>query len=136
MDSQVVDAIKAAGKPFVPIVGADLGAFVDQLLNDPATGPRGRARDQPAAVGGAGVNLALKLLNGETVDRPDRRGARSRTSSCEAGPSPTTPTEEGKAMLRVVARRRARPALAARLHIEGWTDYTPEQAVACKGPGE
>ena len=25
MDSQVVDAIKAAGKPFVPIVGADLG---------------------------------------------------------------------------------------------------------------
>ena len=29
MDSQVVDAIKAAGKPFVPIVGADLGGFVD-----------------------------------------------------------------------------------------------------------
>ena len=28
MDSQVVDAVKAAGKPFVPIVGADLGAFV------------------------------------------------------------------------------------------------------------
>ena len=26
MDPQVVDAIKAANKPFVPIVGADLGA--------------------------------------------------------------------------------------------------------------
>ncbi|HEX5314923.1 MAG TPA: substrate-binding domain-containing protein, partial [Gammaproteobacteria bacterium] len=33
MDSQVVDAIKAANKPYVPIVGADLGAFVGQLLN-------------------------------------------------------------------------------------------------------
>ena len=29
MDSQVVDAIKAAGKPYVPIVGADLRRFVN-----------------------------------------------------------------------------------------------------------
>ena len=43
MDSQVVDAIKAHGKPFVPIVGADLGAFVKQLL-DPRTTPASRAR--------------------------------------------------------------------------------------------
>src|SRR5206468_440640 len=33
MDSMVVDAIKAAHKTFVPIVGADLGAFVKQLLD-------------------------------------------------------------------------------------------------------
>ena len=33
MDSMVVDAIKAANKKFVPIVGADLGGFVTQLLD-------------------------------------------------------------------------------------------------------
>ncbi|HYO43535.1 MAG TPA: substrate-binding domain-containing protein, partial [Candidatus Limnocylindrales bacterium] len=68
MDSQVVDYIKSVNKPFVPIVGADLGAFVTQLL-DPAGFPdlKGAAVTNTAAVGGAGVNLALKLLNGETI---------------------------------------------------------------------
>jgi len=52
MDSQVVDAIKAAGKTFVPIVGADLGAFVTQLL-DPAGYPdlKGAAARIAAEVG-------------------------------------------------------------------------------------
>ncbi len=44
MDSQVVDAIKGANKPFVPIVGADLGAFVNQLLTE--TEPQGRRGHQ------------------------------------------------------------------------------------------
>src|SRR3990172_8280351 len=34
MDSQVVDAVKNAGKPYKPIVGADLGAFAKYLLDD------------------------------------------------------------------------------------------------------
>ena len=47
MDSQVVDAIKAAGKAFVPIVGADLGAFVDAAPRpDRLPGPQGRRRDE------------------------------------------------------------------------------------------
>ena len=33
MDKQIVDAIKAAKKPFVPIVDADVGGFVTQLLD-------------------------------------------------------------------------------------------------------
>ena len=90
MDSQVVDAIKAAGKESVPIVGADLGAFVSQLLD--ATnypGLEGAAVTNTAAVGGAGVNLALKLLA-----RRDRRD-RPRARPAEHGPprarsSPTT----------------------------------------------
>jgi len=66
IDSEVVDAIKAAGKPFVPIVGTDRGSFIKQLL-DPTGYPdlKGVAVTNTAAVGGAGVNLALKLLNGE-----------------------------------------------------------------------
>ena len=44
MDSQVVDVVKGAGKPYVPIVGADLGAFVNQLLTE--QGLSGRRRHQ------------------------------------------------------------------------------------------
>ncbi len=46
MDSQVVDAVKGANKTHVPIVGADLGAFVKQLL-DP-TGYRRTSRARPS----------------------------------------------------------------------------------------
>jgi ribose transport system substrate-binding protein len=68
MGKQIVDAIKAANKPFVPIADADVGGFVSQLL-DPTNFPglKGAAVTNTAAVGGAGITLALKLLNGETV---------------------------------------------------------------------
>jgi ribose transport system substrate-binding protein len=60
IDSVVVDAIKAANKDFVPIVGADLGGFVTQLLDTAGyAGLEGVAVTNTAAVGGAGVNLAL-----------------------------------------------------------------------------
>ena len=68
MGKQIVDAIKANGKKFVPIADADVGGFVTQLL-DPTGFPglKGAAVTNTAAVGGAGITLALKLLNGETV---------------------------------------------------------------------
>jgi hypothetical protein len=55
IDQQVVDAIKAAGKEFVPIVGADLKGFVEMLLNknggyDGLKGDRRRGPD-PCAEG-------------------------------------------------------------------------------------
>ena len=43
IDQQVVDAIKAADKPFVPIVGADLKGFVEMLLNKTAATTGSRA---------------------------------------------------------------------------------------------
>ena len=105
MDSMVVDAIKASGKPFVPIVG------------------------------GAGVNLAIKLLNGETVQ----------TDS--SAPKPNTVllvpvvaenvTAEGKALLQSwQSVPGLDPTWPLGITIEGWTSYTPEQAIACKGPGD
>lgn len=42
MGSMVVDVVKAANKPMKRIVGADLGAFVNQLLT---SRPRGRRGD-------------------------------------------------------------------------------------------
>jgi len=136
IDSEVVDAIKAAKKPFVPIVGTDRGSFTAQLLD--ATGYpdlKGAAVTNTAAVGGAGVALALKLLKGEAV---------------ETDPSATQPntvllvpviadnlTDEGKATLDSwQSVPGLTPTWPLGLEIPGWTTYTPEQAVACKGPGE
>jgi ribose transport system substrate-binding protein len=136
IDSEVVDAIKAAKKPFVPIVGTDRGSFTAQLLD--ATGYpdlKGAAVTNTAAVGGAGVALALKLLKGEAV---------------ETDPSATQPntvllvpvladnlTDEGKATLDSwQSVPGLTPTWPLGLEIPGWTTYTPDQAVACKGPGE
>jgi ribose transport system substrate-binding protein len=135
MDSQVVDAIKDSGKDFVPIVGADLGAFVAQLLDTEGyPGLEGAAVTNTAAVGGAGVGLALKLLNGETVE------------TAEDAPQPNTVllvpvladniSDDGIATLESWQVDGLDPLWPLGLYIEGLTTYTGEQAVACKGPGE
>jgi ribose transport system substrate-binding protein len=133
IDSVVVDAIKAANKDFVPIVGADLGGFVAQLL-DPTgfAGLEGVAVTNTAAVGGAGVNLALKLLNGETIATA---GERPNTVLLDPVGADNV-TDEGKALLASWQVDGLDPNWPLGLQIDGWTTYTPEQAVACKGPGE
>ncbi len=135
MDSMVVDAIKASGKPYVPIVGADLGAFVKQLL-DPVGYPglKGVAVTNTAAVGGAGVALALKLLNGETV------------TTDPSASQPNTVLLDPKAVDNLTDANKATlkswqsvpgldPTWPLGIQIDGWTTYTPDQAIACKGPG-
>jgi ribose transport system substrate-binding protein len=135
MDSQVVDAIQQANLEFVPIVGADLGAYVAQLLDaEGFAGLEGSAVTNTAAVGGAGVNLALKLLNEETVE----------TAADAAQPNTVlldpvladNVTDEGRATLESWQVDGLDPLWPLGLTIEGWTTYTPEQAVACLGPGE
>ncbi len=135
MDSQVVDAIQQANLEFVPIVGADLGAYVTQLLDSEGfAGLEGSAVTNTAAVGGAGVNLALKLLNGETVE----------TAADAAQPNTVlldpvladNVTDDGRATLESWQVDGLDELWPLGLTIEGWTTYTPEQAVACLGPGE
>jgi len=136
MDSQVVDAVKGAGKTYVPIVGADIGAFVKQLL-DPSgyAGLEGAAVTNTASVGGAGVNLALKLLNGETITT-DPAASQPNTVLLKPVVADNT-SDAGKAMLgEWNAVQGLNPLWPLSLSIDGWTTYTPEQAVACKGPGE
>jgi ribose transport system substrate-binding protein len=135
MDSQVVDAIKAANKPFVPIVGADLGAFVAQLLN-PTDYPdlEGAAVTNTAAVGGAGISLALKLLKGEKVET-DPSAAHPNTVLLTPVVADNT-SDDGKALLESWQVDGLDPLWPLGIKIDGWTSYTPEQAIACKGPGE
>jgi ribose transport system substrate-binding protein len=133
MDSQVVDAIKAAGKPFVPIVGADLRAFVEQLLNTSGDyeGLTGIAVYNPAAVGGAGVKLALQLLNGETVQTGENN-----TVLLPAPEAYDNVSEEGKAKLAEINVPELDPLYPVSWYIDGLTDYTLDEMLACKGPGE
>jgi ribose transport system substrate-binding protein len=135
MDSQVVDAIQQANLEFVPIVGADLGAYVTQLLDSEGfAGLEGSAVTNTAAVGGAGVNLALKLLNGETVE----------TAADAAQPNTVlldpvladNVSDDGRSTLESWQVDGLDPLWPLGLTIDGWTTYTPEQAVACLGPGE
>jgi ribose transport system substrate-binding protein len=132
MDSMVVDAAKANTKDFKPIVGADLGAFVNQLLTE--EGLEGAAVTNTAAVGGAGVNLAVKLLNGETVET-DASAPKPNTVLLKPVLADNT-TDTGKAMLESWQVDGLDPLWPLGLQIDGYTTYTPEQAVACKGPGE
>jgi ribose transport system substrate-binding protein len=135
MDSQVVDAVTAANKEYVPIVGADLGAFVGQLLNPTDfAGLEGSAVTNTAAVGGAGVNLALKLLRGETVET-DPSANQPNTVLLKPVVADNT-TDAGKALLESWQVDGLDPLWPLGLQIEGYTSYTPDQAVACKGPGE
>jgi ribose transport system substrate-binding protein len=45
-------------------------------------------------------------------------------------------TDAGKAKLQSWQVDGLDPLWPLGLQIDGWTTYTPEQAVACKGPGE
>jgi ribose transport system substrate-binding protein len=135
MDSQVVDAVKAAGKKYVPIVGADLGAFVGQLLNPTDyPGLEGAAVTNTAAVGGAGITLALKLLKGETV-KTDPSASQPNTVLLDPVLADNT-SDAGKQTLQSWQVDGLDPLWPLGLKVEGWTSYTPEQAIACKGPGE
>lgn len=135
MDSQVVDAIQQANLDFVPIVGADLGAFVAQLLDtDGYAGLEGAAVTNTAAVGGAGVGLALKLLSGESVETAADASQPNTVLLVPVLANNTTP--EGIALLESWQVDGLDPLWPLGLQIEGFTTYTGEQAVACLGPNE
>lgn len=134
MGAQIVDAIKAANKKFVPIADADIGAFVQQLLNSKDyPGLVGAAVTNTAAVGGAGVTLAYKLLTGETVDQTAGAG-RPNTILLDPQILDNT-TDQGKADLQKwVSVPGMDPLWPLSLSIPGWTTYDPMTVPSsCKG---
>jgi ribose transport system substrate-binding protein len=145
IDQQVVTAIKNAGKPYVPIVGADLKGFVEMLLNKDGgyDGLKGLAVYNPAAIGGAGVNLALKALNGDTIDSQDKTVKDSTGKDVQIKaiflPTPEAydnTTDAGKAKLQEIDVEGLNNLWPVSWYINGWTDYTIDEMLACKGPGE
>jgi ribose transport system substrate-binding protein len=125
IDNVIVDAFVESDAPLVPIVGADNAGFVGQLAT--VEGLEGAAVTNPGSIGGAGVALALKILDGE---KPAERIV---LVDPEIWPNTT---EEGKAKIAAAQNPNLDPEWPVSVSIPGWTTYTMEEIIACKGPGE
>jgi ribose transport system substrate-binding protein len=125
IDQNIVEALKTEGEEYVPIVGADNAGFVGQLLDE--EGLEGAAVTNPASVGGAGVALALQILEGK---KPSSNTVLVNPELWE------NTTEEGKAKLEAAADPNLNPLWPLGLEIPDWTTYTKQEIIACKGPGE
>jgi ribose transport system substrate-binding protein len=126
IDSTIVDAFKAAGREFVPIVGADNALFVQQMVDDAPNGLVAAAVTNTASVGGAGVTVAIEALDGASPE----------TQLINAPQLWDNTTEEGQA----AAKDHIDPTLDAlwpvTWEVPGFTTYTKDELKACKGPGE
>ena len=73
IDNVIVDALVESQATLVPVVGADNAGFVGQLNS--VEGLQGAAVTNPGSIGGAGVTLALQILDGQKPDAADGAGA-------------------------------------------------------------
>ena len=125
IDNVVVDAFVESGAPLVPIVGADNAGFVQYLAE--TEGLQGAAVTNPGSVGGAGIALAVDILNGE--------GPSERTVLVDPVLWENT-TEEGRATIAEAQNPDLDPEWPVSVSVPGWTDYSMEEIIACEGPGE
>ncbi len=131
IDNVIVDAYLDSGEPLVPIVGADNAGFVTQLAEVPDF--VGAAVTNPGTVGGAGVTLALQILNGELPLTP----ASEEDRFVRVDPViMANNTDEGRALIEAAQNPNLDPEWPVGLQIPGWTTYTDEALIECKGPGE
>lgn len=127
IDSIVVSALTTAGVEGVPVVGADNSEFVNQLGTQ--EGLVGAAVTNPGSVGGAGVTLALQILNGAVPDSPAVMVAPDLWDN-------QAPEGQEKIAAAIAASGALDPFWPVSITIPDWTTYTEEQILACKGPGE
>ncbi len=125
IDNVIVDALVESDVELVPVVGADNAGFVNQL--NTVEGLVGAAVTNPGSVGGAGVTLAVQILNGET---PEERIVLVQPELWE------NVTEEGKAKLAAASDPSLDPEWPVSISIPDWTTYSKDEIIACKGPGE
>ncbi|WP_296743982.1 ABC transporter substrate-binding protein [Mesorhizobium sp.] len=125
IDNVIVDALVEQQAPMVPVVGADNAGFVGQLSS--VKGLVGAAVTNPGSIGGAGITLALQILDGK---KPAQQTVLVQPQLWENA------TDAGKAKLKSVVDPTLSPEWPVSISIPDWTTYTKEQIVACKGPGE
>ena len=122
IDYTVVNAFKTAGKPYVPVVGADNNAFLGQLINLRARGFEGASVTNPAVIGGVGAAVAIRLLSGGTVQKWVKLTPQvwdMRTTS---------------KVIRDYYNPKGAPTYGAQLFVKPWTTYTAKQLTGCQGP--
>ena len=121
----IVDALKTADAPLVPIVGSDQGSFVSQLLAE--EGLVGAAVTDSAAVGGAGVSLALDILDGRPPADP---------AVLIAPEVWANDTDAGRSRLEEADDPDIDLGWPLSIMIPGRTTYLKEDILACKGPNQ
>ena len=125
IDNVIVDAFIESDVPLVPIVGADNAGFVGQLSN--VEGLTGAAVTNPGSVGGAGITLAIQILEGQM---PAERTVLVEPELWE------NVSDEGMAQIAAGQNPNLDPEWPVSVSIPGWTTYSMEDIIACKGPGE
>jgi ribose transport system substrate-binding protein len=125
IDNVIVDALVESQATLVPVVGADNAGFVGQLNS--VEGLKGAAVTNPGSIGGAGVTLALQILDGQ---KPAAQTVLVEPELWE------NVTDAGKEKLKGAADPSLSPEWPVSISIPDWTTYSKEQIVACKGPGE
>ena len=94
------------------------------MTNPGSVGGAGRGG---AGRGGAGAALALQILSGEAPAE--------KTVLVDPVVWDNT-SDAGKALLASAANPSLSPEWPVSVSIPGWTTYTMDQIIACKGPGE
>jgi ribose transport system substrate-binding protein len=123
IDNVIVDAFLESGAPLVPIVGADNAGFVSQLLS--VDGLKGAAVTNPGSVGGAGITLALQVLQGQA---PAEKTVLVDPVLWE------NVTPEGRSTIEAAQNPRLDPEWPVSVSIPGWTTYSLDEIIACEGP--
>ncbi len=124
IDIPIVDAFKSANRPFVPIVGADNNKFVSYLDSEAANGLVGAAVTNPPPVGGAGLNLALKVKAGETVDQ-------TVTLTPEVWDNSTP---DGLAKIKAAVDPDLNDYYGVTYNVPEWSTYTKDDLIKCTAP--
>lgn len=120
-DYTVVNAFDATNTTPVPVVGQATNEFIHQLTTRPEV--KGGVVTNPAVIGAVGTQLALKVLNGEKVDRltmlkPRVLDMANNAAELKAWVFPNQPA-----------------TFASQLQEKPFTSYTDTELLACKGPG-
>jgi len=126
IDNVVVNAYKTANVKYLPVVGADNNGFMGQEIDLKDAGLVGINVTNPPAVGGAGLSIALDVLEGKKVPRVTHLTPKVYDSS----------TPEGTEWLKSLYDPKVDPNYPVYSPVEPYTHYTIEQEKACKGPGE
>jgi ribose transport system substrate-binding protein len=121
IDYTVVNAFKTAGKPYVPVVGADNNEFLRQMVK---LYPKfaGAAVTNPATIGGVGAAIAIRLLSGGTVQK-----------WVKLTPQVWDMKSSASVIKSYYSASRA-PTYSSQLFVKPWTTYTAKQLTSCQGP--
>jgi ribose transport system substrate-binding protein len=126
IDYTVIEAIKAAKKPFVPFVGADNNGFIKQLIDYKKDGLVGVAVSNSPAIGAAGLVVALDVLQKKPRDRVTTVPTASYDNT----------TDEGVEKLKTLYDPNVAPTDPIYGPEKDYGHFTAAQEKDCKGPGE